>query len=430
MTVRKTMQDSIISVEGLSKRYMVGHLSTKRATSTLRDTIQLEASNLARKVGDLVRGRQILQGDLVEEFWALNDVSFEIKRGEVVGIIGRNGAGKSTLLKILSRITEPTKGTVCLRGRIASLLEVGTGFHPELTGRENIFLNGSILGMTQQEIRQKFDEIVAFAEIDKFIDTPVKRYSSGMYVRLAFAVAAHLEPEILVVDEVLAVGDVEFQRKCLGKMGEIAGDGRTVLLVSHNTHAIRSLCDSAIALDKGQLIYFGETDEAIQLYNGTFARNGDGSKVTLEDTARAFTRDSRIKLRAISFKGSGTAILDEEFRVCIEVEVFEPVTSVVFGIGFSGKSGARILSCDSDYSGRPPYSLAPGLHDIECAFGRLPLRPGDYFLDVGCRSEGLVMYDEIKEACVVEVVPPRNASPQFLQKYSTCLCKATWTEAT
>jgi lipopolysaccharide transport system ATP-binding protein len=427
--VRKTLQDSIISVEGLSKRYILGHVSTQRSSATLRDTIQLEASNFARKVGDLVRGRQILEGDQTEEFWALKDVSFEVKRGEVVGIIGRNGAGKSTLLKILSRITEPTEGMVRLRGRIASLLEVGTGFHPELTGRENIFLNGSILGMTQHEIRRKFDEIVAFAEIDRFIDTPVKRYSSGMYVRLAFAVAAHLEPEVLVVDEVLAVGDVEFQRKCLGKMGEIAGDGRTVLLVSHNTHAIRALCDSAIALDKGQLIYFGNTDKAIQLYNGSFARNGDASRVTVEDKARSVARDSRIKLRAIRFKGSGTAILDEEFCICIEVEVYEPMTSVVFGLGFGAKSGARLLSCDSDYSGRSAYSLAPGLHDIECTFGQLPLAPGEYVLDVGCRSEGLVMYDEIKEACVIEVVPPRNASPQLLQKYSTCMFKASWTGA-
>lgn len=429
MTAHKTVQDSIISVEGLSKKYILGHLSAQRATATLRDAIQLEAANLARKAADLVRGRQIVAGDQIEEFWALKDVSFEIKRGEVVGIIGRNGAGKSTLLKILSRITEPTKGVVRLRGRIASLLEVGTGFHPELTGRENIFLNGSILGMTQQEIKRKFNEIVAFAEIDKFLDTPVKRYSSGMYVRLAFAVAAHLEPEILVVDEVLAVGDVEFQRKCLGKMDEIAGDGRTVLLVSHNTHAIRALCDSAIALDKGELIYFGETDRAIQLYDGTFERNGDASRVMIEDKARSMPRDSRIKLRAISFKGSGTAILDEAFRICIEVEVYDAVPAVVFGVGFCAKSGARLLSCDSDYSGSQPYNLSPGRHEIECVFAQLPLAPGEYLLDVGCRSEGLAMYDEIKEACVVEVVPPRNASPQLLQKYSTCMFKADWTGA-
>src|SRR5881398_1705073 len=200
------------------------------------------------------------------EVWALRGVSFEVKQGEILGIIGRNGAGKSTLLKILSRVTSPTKGEVRIKGRIASLLEVGTGFHPELTGRENIFLNGAILGMTKAEIRTKLDEIVAFAEIDKFLDTPVKRYSSGMYVRLAFAVAAHLEPEILIVDEVLAVGDVQFQKKCLGKMGDVSREGRTVLFVSHNMTAIRALCERGLLLDDGILLKNGTTEDAIHAY--------------------------------------------------------------------------------------------------------------------------------------------------------------------
>src|SRR6516162_5112268 len=217
------MSDIVIAVESLSKRYLVGHRSARRETYTmLRDVIAREAWNFGRKALDFFRGQQIVQGDEVEEFWALKNISFDVRQGEVIGIIGRNGAGKSTLLKILSRITEPTEGRVLLRGRVASLLEVGTGFHPELTGRENIFLNGAILGMTQREIRKQFDEIVAFAEVERFLDTPVKRYSSGMYVRLAFAVAAHLEPEILVVDEVLAVGDAEFQKKCLGKIDEVS----------------------------------------------------------------------------------------------------------------------------------------------------------------------------------------------------------------
>src|SRR6187455_938455 len=229
------MSNTIISVENLSKRYLVGHQSANREYYTsLRDVIGREIHNFIRKASDFVRGKQIIQGDEVEEFWALKDVSFEVKQGEVVGIIGRNGAGKSTLLKVLSRITEPTEGRVTLRGRVASLLEVGTGFHPELTGRENIYLNGAILGMSRAEIKAKFDEIVAFAETEKFLDTPVKRYSSGMYVRLAFAVAAHLEPEILVVDEVLAVGDAQFQQKCFEKIRAIArGDGKIILLVSH-----------------------------------------------------------------------------------------------------------------------------------------------------------------------------------------------------
>ena len=243
------MSDTVIAVENLSKRYLVGHKAAQQSF-TFRDLIVHEARDFARKTRDVLRGRQIVQGDEIEEFWALRNVSFEVKQGEIIGIVGRNGAGKSTLLKILSRITDPTEGRVTLRGRVASLLEVGTGFHAELTGRENIFLNGAILGMTQREIREKFDEIVAFAEVERFIDTPVKRYSSGMYVQLAFAVAAHLEPEILVVDEVLAVGDAEFQKKCLGKIDEVSQrDGRTVLLVSHSMGTLSSLCRSAIWLD-------------------------------------------------------------------------------------------------------------------------------------------------------------------------------------
>src|SRR5262247_578600 len=259
------MSDFVITVENLSKSYLVGHQSAKRERYTaLRDIIAREARNFVRKGLDFVGGRQIVQGDEVEEFWALSDVSFEVKRGEILGIVGRNGAGKSTLLKILSRITEPTKGRVLLRGRVASLLEVGTGFHPELTGRENIFLNGAILGMTQREIRRKFDEIVAFAGVERFLDTPVKRYSSGMYTRLAFAVAAHLEPEILVVDEVLAVGDARFQKKCLGKMDEVAQAGRTILFVSHNMTAMSRLCRRAIWIDGGRIRRAGDSDDVIK----------------------------------------------------------------------------------------------------------------------------------------------------------------------
>jgi lipopolysaccharide transport system ATP-binding protein len=225
------MSQSAIAVENLSKKYLVGHRfdQLKLGNMTLRDVIARETRNFTRNAIDVLGGRQVVQGDEVEEFWALKHVSFEVKQGEAVGIIGRNGAGKSTLLKILSRITEPTEGRAKLQGRVASLLEVGTGFHQELTGRENLFLNGAILGMKKSEIRRKFDEIVAFDEVERFLDTPVKRYSSGMYVRLAFAIAAHLEPEILIVDEVLAVGDAEFQKKCLGKMDEISRrEGRTV----------------------------------------------------------------------------------------------------------------------------------------------------------------------------------------------------------
>lgn len=246
------MSDNIIEVRNLGKKYIINH--QRESYTALRDVITNKIRNL---------GKKKLETGEKEEFWALRDVSFDIKQGDKVGIIGRNGAGKSTLLKLLSRITVPSAGSIAIKGRVASLLEVGTGFHPELTGRENIFLNGSILGMSKNEINKKFDEIVEFAEIEKFLDTPVKRYSSGMYVRLAFSVAAHLEPEILIVDEVLAVGDAQFQKKCLGKMGDVGKEGRTVLFVSHNMGAIQQLCDKGIVLNRGRITSM--TDDVQQL---------------------------------------------------------------------------------------------------------------------------------------------------------------------
>jgi lipopolysaccharide transport system ATP-binding protein len=255
----------VIRAERVCKKYVIGHETEREPYVTLRDAIARTANGLARSTRDILAGRAIVPGDEAEEFWALKDVSFELRRGEILGIIGRNGAGKSTLLKILSRITEPSEGRVTIRGRVASLLEVGTGFHSELTGRENIFLNGAILGMTRAEIRRRFDEIVAFAEVDRFLDTPIKRYSSGMQVRLAFAVAAHLEPEILVIDEVLAVGDAEFQKRCLGKISDIAGSGRTVLFVSHNMAAVEALCPRSIHLAT-TIVQDGETDQVVAAY--------------------------------------------------------------------------------------------------------------------------------------------------------------------
>ncbi len=264
------MSDSIITVENVSKRFLIGHQGA--AGDGLRHAIE----NAFRAPKKWLKERRKKRASTTEEFWALKDVSFEIKRGDVVGIIGRNGAGKSTLLKILSRITEPTSGRVTMDGRVASLLEVGTGFHPELTGRENIFLNGAILGMSRAEVRQKFDEIVAFSEVEKFLDTPVKRYSSGMYVRLAFAVAAHLEPEILIVDEVLAVGDATFQNKCLGKMEDIAkSHNRTVLFVSHNLGAVRRLCTTGVALKSGQVAMAGSIETVLASYGESLSISDD-----------------------------------------------------------------------------------------------------------------------------------------------------------
>jgi lipopolysaccharide transport system ATP-binding protein len=281
------MSSAIISVEGLGKRYRIRHNAERQRYTALRDVI---AQKLKAPFQFLRRGKKEEGGSgsahsplsslhsprtsTSEDFWALRDVSFEVRQGDVVGIIGRNGAGKSTLLKILSRITEPTEGRVLLKGRVASLLEVGTGFHPELTGRENIFLNGAILGMSRAEIRKKFDEIVAFAEVEKFLDTPVKRYSSGMYVRLAFAVAADLEPEILIVDEVLAVGDAQFQKKCLGKMKNVATkEGRTVIFVSHNMSAIATLCSCAMTMGNGKILNYGSVNSCVE----TYLSGGDAS---------------------------------------------------------------------------------------------------------------------------------------------------------
>lgn len=257
------MSDTVIQVENVSKKYVIGH-QDNAGYATLRDQMSKGAKSLAQQLGRPFRKQT--SDSTKEEFWALKEVSFEVKQGDRLGIIGRNGAGKSTLLKILSRITEPTAGQITIQGRVASLLEVGTGFHPELTGRENIFLNGAILGMSKLEIKKKFDEIVDFAEIEKFLDTPVKRYSSGMYVRLAFAVAAHLEPEILLVDEVLAVGDIGFQKKCLGKMESVANQGRTIILVSHNMLTIQDLCQQSVWLQAGKVVQYGDSHQVISSY--------------------------------------------------------------------------------------------------------------------------------------------------------------------
>ena len=351
-------------MEHLSKSYLVGHnLAKAERYIALRDVIARNMHNLAHKTVDMIRGRPIVQGDEVEEFWALKDVSFEIKCGDRVGIIGRNGAGKSTLLKILSRITEPTKGRVKIAGRVASLLEVGTGFHPELTGRENIFLNGAILGMTRREIQKKFDAIVAFAEVEKFLDTPVKRYSSGMYVRLAFAVAAHLEPDILVVDEVLAVGDFQFQKKCLGKMEEIGRTGRTILFVSHNMAMISSLCEKAIQLDSGELRAIGATDRVILGY-GT---SGESSPAS-------------VNYRSLSRK-----IGDQHAQLIsadVRNEQGEPVVEVEINKPFSVRMEYKITNADRVFV--PNFHFH--CHDGSCAFivnavDSKKLPPGEYLAE-------------------------------------------------
>lgn len=333
------MSDIAIKVENLGKYYQIDHNAAQSERYTaLRDVIAHNAKNLARKTRDMFQGKAIVQGDEVEEFWALKDINFEIKQGDRVGIIGRNGAGKSTLLKILSRITEPTTGRIQINGRVASLLEVGTGFHPELTGRENIFLNGAILGMSRKEIQRKFDEIVDFAEVEKFLDTPVKRYSSGMYVRLAFAVAAHLESEILVVDEVLAVGDGEFQKKCLGKMEDVADEGRTVLFVSHNIESLRKLCLSGILLKNGAISESGKIDHVIMNYTN------NGSK-ELQKIFAPSNNDmyiSRIEIDEIELNNGNISIR-------IFYKSYQPLRKPNPGIVISLIDGTQIFSSNTKH---------------------------------------------------------------------------------
>jgi lipopolysaccharide transport system ATP-binding protein len=358
------MSDIAISIQQLSKKYELG-----AATSgSLRDTITSGVKSLLRR-----------SKEEQKIFWALKDVSFDIQRGEVLGIVGRNGAGKSTLLKILSRITEPTSGKIELYGRVTSLLEVGTGFHPELTGRENIFLNGSILGMTRQEIRRKFDEIVAFSGVEKFLDTAVKHYSSGMYVRLAFAVAAHLEAEILIIDEVLAVGDAEFQRKCLGKMNEVAKSGRTVLFVSHNLGAVRSLCKSCCLLQQGQMIMTGAPDAVIQ----TYYLNNLEEKATFQRNISQY-QNTRLTLRPTVL----TTIVDAEPNGYMQVG-----QSLAFDVAFESDIPTReiyisIMICSTSFGDfilsstyfLPTFTFPQPTRKgtVRVDFGKIPLIAGQY----------------------------------------------------
>jgi len=366
------MAAPIISVRNLGKRYELG---ATLAHDTLRDHLV----HAAKSLGGMFRASAPDGGVPARNsnsFWALQDVSFEVEEGEVIGVIGSNGAGKSTLLKILSQITEPTTGEIHIRGRLASLLEVGTGFHGELSGRENIFLNGAILGMSQAEIRAKFDEIVAFAEVEKFLDTPVKRYSTGMYVRLAFAVAAHLEPEILVVDEVLAVGDAAFQAKCLGKMEEVATQqGRTVFFVSHNMSVIQSLCRRVLHLRNGRVLGVGHPDEQIQAYLGNIrqTRNLTGAAVSL---GPAF------ELRRLEF--SPTPVMSgAELEFTVEIEARHPVRLLDLVILVYSPFGGRVGILDLRQNHCKPYVLEPG--KPLCVTGRvanLPLVEGDYLMGV------------------------------------------------
>ena len=389
-----------MSIEALSKSYLVGQRTAGDAAyATIRESLSNYVRQACRNLRDVVTGNQIVHGDRVEEFWALKDVTFAVQESEVVGLIGKNGAGKSTLLKVLSRITEPTKGRVRLRGRVASLLEVGTGFHPELTGRENIFLNGAILGMSRREVRAKFDEIVEFAGVSMFLETPVKRYSSGMYVRLAFAVAAHLEPEILVVDEVLAVGDLEFQRKCLGKMSEVASGGRTVLFVSHNMAAIERLCSRVVYLRDGQVRFDGPPADAIAAYVSVVANSARSLPPTAE-------REGNGLARITELRNPSTIRSGDPFEVTVRFNASEGIRRPDLRISIYSSSGHCIAHFGTSYTDTPlPATL--GSASATLSIPTLPLNVGHYTVNVslsepGCASDTIV--DRIRDATVFQVI--------------------------
>jgi lipopolysaccharide transport system ATP-binding protein len=395
------MPEVLISVENLGKKYRISHEGQRQRYVALRDVL---AQKWTAPFRALIGKNGIANGSTAklpfrknptnsdanssghpttglslpskEDFWALRDVSFDVKRGEVVGIIGRNGAGKSTLLKILSRITEPTEGRVRIRGRVASLLEVGTGFHPELTGRENVFLNGAIMGMSKAEIRHKFDEIVAFAEVEKFLDTPVKRYSSGMYVRLAFAVAAHLEPEILVVDEVLAVGDSQFQKKCLGKMQDVAAhEGRTVLFVSHQMEAISALTQRCLYLKGGRSVLVDKTSECIKKY-----LYEDASSTVYSDHGTS-SSDRITQITVITDNGGSIVHWGESLTIECEVWTQRPIERLDFALQIYSSQGKAVLHfypTDSSLSGAK--STRPNCFLIRCHIPKLRLYQGDFFI--------------------------------------------------
>ena len=391
------MAQPIISAENIGKRYRLQH-QAKQPYSTLRDTLTAQAKRLFGGSS----AADASHADSEEEFWALKDVNFEIQRGDVVGIIGRNGAGKSTLLKVLSRIVEPTTGRITLRGRVASLLEVGTGFHPELTGRENIFLNGAILGMSKSEIRGRFDEIVAFAEVEKFLDTPVKHYSSGMYVRLAFAVAAHLEPEILIVDEVLAVGDAQFQKKCLGRMQDVAGQGRTVLFVSHNMATVASLTKRIVLLHNGTIQFAGATDAGIARYLAV--SNAEKGVYHSAKTVGPVPFVSRITTRTAG--GQAVHVSGEQMEIIFEVNHASPLPRGCFSFKIVNQSQQPVIHCmlfATDDSRQALFSQS-GSTVLKCRIPKLALNVGAYTLTTHlAEPPGGAVFETLDGVCPFDV---------------------------
>lgn len=358
---------TVISVEGLSKRFALRHQAGGGGYSTFRDAVVDTVKGFGRKL----IGRDISNGrGSTEEFWALRDIAFAVRQGEKVGIIGRNGAGKSTLLKVLSRILEPTDGRIRIRGRVASLLEVGTGFHPELTGRENIFFNGSVMGMTRAEILSRFDEIVAFADVEKFLDTPVKHYSSGMYVRLGFAVAAHLEPEILIVDEVLAVGDAQFQKKCLGKLQDIGREGRTVLFVSHNMSSILQFTERTIVLQAGRVSFDGESEAGVSEYLRINENSGKAANLP--------AKVPWLRVQALSYDEGGVRVgFNKPLRFDLDIALDRDMDEMIVNLGIFNTIGARLITAKALVS-----ALVSGEHRISLEIPDHRLIPGNYFVSM------------------------------------------------
>jgi lipopolysaccharide transport system ATP-binding protein len=399
------MSDIAIRVENLGKQYRIGALQRaggRHTYKSLRDSIAAAAGLPLRAARRLVGQGEPAGNAHDETFWALKDVSFDIKHGEIVGVIGRNGAGKSTLLKLLSRITEPTTGRVEIRGRVGSLLEVGTGFHPELSGRDNVYMNGAILGMKRAEIARQFDEIVAFAEVEKFIDTPVKHYSSGMYLRLAFAVAAHLQTEILIVDEVLAVGDAQFQKKCLGKMKAVSYTGRAVLLVSHNIESISRLCTRGIVLRNGAVTHDGTVSDAIKEYKDISRSSNSSFQVALPTDPSAVAVTTQLQLEDPNAYPNNNFSVGDPWQVRVSITVRSPIRSLIAGIGITNESCIPIWTVWSE-----PQDIQPGNYEFIYSNREVNLSSGSYAVAVGLSTFGRnIQY--VEEAANLEILPSTN----------------------
>ncbi|MEB3310437.1 MAG: ABC transporter ATP-binding protein [Snowella sp.] len=424
------MSQPIIRVENLSKQYLLSHKKDRPRHSTLRDTLVEGVNTIKNTVVKPFKEEEFNAER--ENFWALKNVSFDIHAGDRVGIVGRNGAGKSTLLKVLSRITEPTQGRISIHGRVASLLEVGTGFHSELTGRENIFLNGAILGMSKADIQRKFDEIVDFAEVEKFLDTPVKFYSSGMYVRLAFAVAAHLEPEILIVDEVLAVGDIQFQQKCLGKMEEVGREGRTVLFVSHNMSTVSHLCSRAILLESGTLTMNNSPEQVISAYLENSYKISE-SLPLIERRDRSGTGKVRASsFRALNEYGEEEKVLqsgkDYFFEIGYIKDTIQTLHNVVVSLDFYDEKGIRILMLRSDFTATN-LTLNDKKGIMICSLQNLPLANSIYRISIYLSYADQEMLDFIEDAATITVEGGDffGTGNPGIPNYCKTLTKAYWT---